>query len=137
MYFCNCCLFQLFRLFHFHCKFHSKCPHYVHKIFWEQQVFLVLFFLFFLLGGLDVSTFSSVGVGSSLSTTISDKSWVGHFFIVPGGEGPEVGGTSEVSPSLLGISWSITDVSLAFFNLHSPCGVGLGVLGLGASSGFH
>ena len=83
-----------------------------------------------------VSPFSSVGVGSSLSTIIFDKSWVGHFFIVPGGEGPGVEGTSEAPAPLFGISWSVTDVSLAFFYLCSPCGVGLGVLGLGASGGF-
>ena len=86
-----------------------------------------------------VSTFSYVDEGSSLSTTIFDKSWVGHFFIVPDGEGPGVGGTSEVPSALLnlGTSWSMTDVSLAFFNLHSSCGVGLGVLGLGLPLSFH
>ena len=81
-------------------------------------------------------TFSSLDVGFSFSTTIFDKSWVGYFFIVPGGEGPGVGGTFEFSPSLCGTSWRVTDVSLAFFNLHSPCGVGLEVLGLGVSGGF-
>ena len=82
------------------------------------------------------SIFSSLYVGFSLSTTIFDKYWVGHFFIVPGGEGPGVGGTSELSPSFWGASWRMTDVSLAFFNLHSPCGVGLGDFSLGPSGGF-
>ena len=127
--------FQYLGVMQFHSKCHSKCLQYVHKITGYHRSHQSCFSSFSSWEHLGVVLFCPVDEGSSLLTTIFDKSWVGHFFIVPGGEGPGVGGTSEVPPAglNLGTSWSMTDVSLAFFSLHSPCGAGLGVLGLGAS----